>query len=120
VILVGTKTWQVEDETTVTINLQVTCVHNDDESSTVFATAVQELFRVQRIPSNLSAGVSIATVTVQQTSGRQITVVGRETIQDKDFYERFYALVSKYAETERKAGAQQEVKEAKERGPSAR
>ena len=117
IILVGSKNWQVEDETTVTLNLQVTCVHNDDESSTVFAAAVQELSRVQRVTGSMSAGVSIATVTVPQSSGRQLVVVGRDTIRDPEFYGRFYALVQRFAENERKAST---LQDAKEKGSSAR
>ena len=99
--LTGTKSWQPEDDVAVTLRLQVTCVHEDENSSTVFATAVEEAYKLQTVTGSVSAGVSIATVTLPSSSGRALMVVRRETIQDAKFYARFYDLVQKYAEAER-------------------
>jgi Uncharacterized protein conserved in bacteria (DUF2242) len=99
-LLVGSKNWQPEDDVAVTLNLQVTCVHEDDNSSTVFATAVEEAYKLQTVMGSVSAGVSIATVTMPSSSGRALMVVRRETIQDPKFYEKFYSLVQKYAEAD--------------------
>jgi hypothetical protein len=99
-LLAGTKSWQPEDEVAVTLRLQVTCVHEDEHSSTVFATAVEEAYKLQEITGSVSAGVSVFTVTMPSTSGRALMVVRRETIQDPEFYSRFYGLVEKYAATE--------------------
>lgn len=99
-LLVGTKNWQPEEEVAVTLNFQVTCVHEDENSSTVFATAVEEAYKLQTVMGSVSAGVSIATVTMPASSGRALMVVRRETIQDPKFYEKFYSLVQKYAEAE--------------------
>jgi hypothetical protein len=52
----------------------------------------------------VSAGVSIATITMPSSSGRALMVVRRETIQDPEFYGRFYTLVQKFAEAERNSG----------------
>jgi len=98
--LSGTKNWQPEDDVAVTLHLQVTCVHEDENSSTVFATAVEEAYKLQTVMSSVSAGVSIATVTLPSNSGRALMVVRRETIQDPQFYGRFYNLVKAYAEAE--------------------
>ena len=100
--LTGIKNWQPEDNIAVTLRLQVTCVHEDENSSTVFATAVEEAYRLESVMGSVSAGVSIATVTMPTTSGRALVVVRRETIQDPKFYDRFYVLVRKYAESEPK------------------
>jgi hypothetical protein len=100
----GTKNWQPEEDVAVTLRLQVTCVHEDENSSTVFATAVEEAYKLQTITGSVSAGVSIATVTLPSSSGRALMVVRRETIQDPVFYGRFYDLVQKYAEAERTSG----------------
>lgn len=102
--LAGTKNWQPEEDVAVTLRLQVTCVHEDENSSTVFATAVEEAYKLQTITGSVSAGVSIATVTMPSSSGRALMVVRRETIQDPKFYAQFYNLVQKYAEFEQKNG----------------
>lgn len=102
--LVGTKNWQPEEDVAVTLRLQVTCVHEDENSSSVFATAVEEAYKLQTITGSVSAGVSIATITMPSTSGRALMVVRRETIQDPKFYDQFYNLVHKYAELEQKNG----------------
>ena len=100
--LTGIKNWQPENEIAVTLRLQVTCVHEDENSSTVFATAVEEAYKLQTVMGSVSAGVSIATVTMPSSSGRALMVVRRETIQDPKFYDRFYTLVQKFAESEPK------------------
>jgi len=99
-LLSGTKNWQPEDDIAVTLRLQVTCVHENENSSTVFATAVEEAYKLQTVMGSVSAGVSVATVTMPSTSGRALMVVRRETIQDAKFYDGFYALVQKYAQAE--------------------
>lgn len=98
--LTGVKNWQPEDDIAVTLKLQVTCVHEDENSSTVFATAIEEAYKLQTFMGSVSAGVSIATVTMPSSSGRALAVVRRETIQDPKFYDRFYTLVQKFAEAE--------------------
>jgi len=100
--LTAIKNWQPEDDVAVTLRMQVTCVHEDENSSTVFATAVEEGYKLQTVPGSMSAGVSVATVTIPSFSGRQLMLVRRETIQDAQFYGRFYSLVQQYAEAEEK------------------
>ena len=99
-LLTGTKNWQPEDDIAITLKLQVTCVYENENSSTVFATAVEEAYKLQAVMGSVSAGVSVATVTMPATSGRALMPVRRETIQDPKFYDRFYSLVQKYAEAE--------------------
>lgn len=99
-LLTGTKNWQPEQEIAVTLHLQVTCVHEEENSSTVFATAVEEAYKLQSVMGSVSAGVSVATVTMPSMSGRALMVVRRETISDPKFYARFYDLVQKYAEAD--------------------
>jgi hypothetical protein len=103
--LTGIKNWQPEDDIAVTLRLQVTCVHEDENSSTVFATAVEEAYKLQTVMGSVSAGVSIATVTMPSSSGRALMVVRRETIQDPKFYDRFYQLVHKFAQAEPQSSA---------------
>lgn len=100
VILIGTKDTQADDETNVTQRMQTTCVDNHDGTSTVFATATRETSRLQRVPTSVSAGVSIATVTLPAGNEKVLRPVRRETIQDPKFYQGFYALVEKFSAQE--------------------
>ena len=80
--------------------IQTTCVDNRDGTSTVFATATRETSRLQRVPQSVSAGVSIATVTLPAGNEKVLRPVRRETIQDPKFYQGFYALVEKFSSQE--------------------
>jgi len=99
-LLVGTKSWQPENDVAVTLRLQVTCVHEGETASSVFATGIEESYKLQEVTGSVSAGVSIATITVPSTSGRALMLVRRETIEDPQFYARFYSLVEQYAKAE--------------------
>ncbi|MDB5804100.1 MAG: hypothetical protein JWN73_1422 [Betaproteobacteria bacterium] len=96
VILTGTKESQKDDKTNITIRMQTTCVDNKDGSSTVFASAQREVSELQKVRQGVSAGVSIATVTVPTGSENVLQVIRRETIQDPVFYQGFYGLVEGY------------------------
>ncbi len=100
VVLSGTKDFQTNAETNVTVRLQATCVDNKDGTSTVFATATREVSKVQYVKQSVSAGVSIATITVPAGSEKVLRLAQRETIQDPKFYDRFYALVRQFANEE--------------------
>ena len=99
-ILTGTKDTQPDDETSVTLRLQATCTDNRDGSSTVFASATREVSKLQRVMHSITAGVSVATVSVPSGTDRVMRVQRRETIQDPKFYQSFYALVQKFAREE--------------------
>lgn len=100
VVLSGTKDFQPNAETNVTLRLQATCVDNKDGTSTVFASATREVSKVQYVKQSVSAGVSIATITVPAGSEKVLRLAQRETIQDPKFYDRFYALVKQFANEE--------------------
>jgi hypothetical protein len=96
VILTGTKDSQRDAKTNLTIRLQATCVDNKDGTSTVFASAVREISKLQKVRQGWSAGVSIATVTVPTGSENVLQVISRDAIQDPKFYDGFYHLVEGY------------------------
>ena len=102
VILSGTKDSQIDNRTNLTLRLQTTCVDNKDGTSTVFATATREVSRLQKILNSVSAGVSIATVTVPTSSEDALRIVKRETIQDPAFYNSFYNLVQDFSAQEKR------------------
>jgi hypothetical protein len=100
-VLSGTKEAQPDDDTNVSLRLQATCVDNRDGSSTVFATAIRETSKVQRVGHSASIGASFATLSVPSGMDRALRVQKRETIQDPKFYESFYVLVQRFANEER-------------------
>lgn len=100
-ILTGTKTYQKDEETSVQVRLQTTCVDNKNGTSTVFASASREVSKLQQVKQSVAAGVSILTVTVPAGSALELQVIRRETIQDPTFYGGFYQLVQTFADADR-------------------
>ncbi len=100
VIVTGTKDVQSDNETDETLRLQATCVDNHDGTSSVFATANYEVSKLERTPQSVSAGVSLATITVPTGSERSLRLERRETIKDPKFYDRFYSLVERFVQEE--------------------
>lgn len=100
--LTGVKTYQTDKETTVTLRLQTSCAENNDGSSTVFATASRDVAKVQEEKQHRAGGIGWFTLTVPAGSKDTLQIVKRETIQDRDFYKRFYALVRSFAEEDAK------------------
>jgi hypothetical protein len=94
--LTGVKNYQKDDETTVTLRLQTSCAENQDGTSTVFATASRDISKVQQEKQHRSGGIGWFTLTVPAGSRETLQIVQRETIQDPDFYKRFYALVKSF------------------------
>jgi hypothetical protein len=102
--LTGIKEFQADDETNVTLRLQTSCADNNDGTSTVYATALKEVNQVQSEKQHRAFGIGWATVTVPAGSAKVLRPISRETVNDPEFYQRFYALVSKLAaEDARKA-----------------
>lgn len=103
--LTGAKDYQQDEDTTVTLRLQTTCAENNDGSSTVFATASRDISKIQKEKQHRSAGIGWATVTVPSGSAETLRLVRRETVQDAEFYQRFYQLVRTYAAEDEKTSA---------------
>jgi hypothetical protein len=97
VTLTGVKEFQKDDDTNVELRMQTSCADNGDGTSTVFATAIREVAKVQNVKQAVSAGVWIATVTVPVGSEKVMQVLNRQTIEDPKFYRSFYRLVREYA-----------------------
>ena len=105
VIVTGTKDVQSDDKTNELLRLQATCVDNRNGTSTVFATATYEVSTLQRQPSTVSAGVSLATITVPAGSETSLRLQSRETVKDPAFYDRFYTLVRRFVAEEQAQSA---------------
>ena len=99
-VLTGTLDYQPKPKENVTIHLQTTCADNRDGTSIVFATASREESRLQKMKQSTSAGIGPATVTMPSGSAKVLGVVGRETIQDPNFYDSFFKLVATYVAQE--------------------
>jgi len=97
----GTKEFQRDKDTNVTLRLQTTCADNHDGTSTVFVTATEEMSKLQTVTQSLSAGLGPATLSWPSGSAKVLGVIKRETIQDPKFYQRFFVLVQHLAEEER-------------------
>ena len=101
--LTGVKEFQADDETNVTLRLQTSCADNNDGTSTIYATAMREVNQVQAEKQHRAMGIGWATLTVPAGSAKVLRPISRETVNDPEFYQRFYALVSKFAEEDARA-----------------
>jgi hypothetical protein len=101
--LTGIKEFQADNETNVTLRLQTSCADNNDGTSTVYATALKEVNQVQAEKQHRAFGIGWATVTVPAGSAKVLRPISRETVNDPEFYQRFYALVSKLAAEDMRA-----------------
>jgi hypothetical protein len=99
-VLTGTKDFQPEPKLNVTLRLQTTCADNRDGTSIVFVAASREDSQLQKMKQSTSAGIGPATLTMPSGSAKVLGVVRRETIQDPNFYARFFALVEQYVAAE--------------------
>ena len=99
-VLTGTLDYQPKPKRNVTVHLQTTCADNRDGTSIVFATASREESRLQNMKQSTSAGIGPATITMPSGSAKVLGVVGRETIQDPNFYDGFFKLVATYVAQE--------------------
>jgi hypothetical protein len=104
-VLTGTRDFQPEPKLNVTLRLQATCADNKDGSSIVFATAIREDSRLQKMKQSTSVGIGPATLTMPSGSAEVLGTVRRETLQDPAFYDRFFTLVQGFIEQERLAEA---------------
>lgn len=101
--LTGVKEFQTDDDTNVTLRLQTSCADNNDGTSTVYATAMREVNQVQAEKQHRSFGIGWATITVPAGSARVLRPLKRETVNDPEFYQRFYGLIAKLAEEDVRA-----------------
>jgi hypothetical protein len=104
-VLTGTRDFQPQPKLNVTLRLQATCADNKDGSSIVFATAIREDSRLQKMKQSTSVGIGPATLTMPSGSAEVLGTVRRETLQDPAFYDRFFTLVQGFIEQERLAEA---------------
>jgi hypothetical protein len=112
-VLTGTRDYQPSDTENVDIRLQTTCAGNTDGTSIVFATAVKESSRLQKMKQSTSAGIGPATLTYPSGSAKVLGVQRRETIQDPHFYDEFFDLVQQFVAQEPSSPPQETRAEAR-------
>jgi len=99
-VLTGTRDFQPDPKLNVSYHLQTTCADNRNGTSIVFVTATREDSQLQKMKQSTSMGIGPATITMPSGSAKVLGVVRRETIQDPDFYHRFFQLVQGFADQE--------------------
>ena len=113
-VLTGTKDAQPEEKVNVTVRLQTTCADNRNGTSIVFVTANREVSKLQKMKQSTSAGIGPATITMPAGSAKVLGVVRRETIDDPNFYNSFFALVEGFVAQEGRSHAEQHAEISKQ------
>ena len=103
-VLTGTRDAQPDKKMNVTVRLQTTCADNRNGTSIVFVTAEREVSKLQKMKQSTSAGIGPATITMPAGSAKVLGVVRRETIDDPNFYDSFFALVEGFVAQEGQEG----------------
>jgi hypothetical protein len=106
-VLTGTRDSQPEDKVNVTVRLQTSCADNRNGTSIVFVTAEREVSKLQKMKQSTSAGIGPATITMPAGSAKVLGVVRRETIEDPNFYNSFFALVEGFVAQEGRSRVEQ-------------
>jgi hypothetical protein len=118
-VLTGTREFQPKPKLNVAIHLQTTCADNRNGTSIVFVTASREESELQKMKQSTSLGVGPATLTMPSGSAEVLGVVRRETIQDPNFYNRFFSLIQGYIAQEQAIGASLHAEERQSQGQPA-
>jgi len=113
-VLTGTKDYQPKEKLNVTVHLQTSCADNRNGTSIVFVTAYREESRLQNMKQTTSAGIGPATITMPAGSAKVLGVVRRETIQDPNFYNGFFALVEGFVAQEGRSHPEQVAETSKQ------
>jgi hypothetical protein len=113
-VLTGTRDAQPEEKFNITVRLQTTCADNRNGTSIVFVTAEREVSKLQKMKQTTSVGVGPATLTMPSGSAKVLGVVRRETIEDPNFYNSFFALVEGFVAQEGRPPVEQHAEMSKQ------
>lgn len=91
----ASKSFQPEAEVHTQLNVRTTCVPQADGGSIVFVNAVQDRFALKTQSNSASVGVSmIGSVSLPiGSSNANLVRVASNTVQNRDFYRRFFERV---------------------------
>jgi len=103
----ASKDFQPSGDKHITVEFHVVCTAGDDaeNSSLVYANAVQSGFALKKSDTSASVGLSIfgsLSLPIRSNSDAMVKV-SSETIQSQKFYERFFDYVDQYLRTVVKA-----------------
>jgi hypothetical protein len=102
-VMTGTRDFQPNPKLNVSYHLQTTCADNRNGTSIVFVSATREDSQLQKMKQSTSLGIGPATITMPSGSAQVLGIVRRETIQDPNFYNRFFELVQGFVDQEQLA-----------------
>ena len=96
----GKKSFQPEIDSHVELQLRIVCARDGavGRGTIAFVSALQDRYALKKSANSASLGVgALGSVSLPFTSGDDSLVkVSSETIASEPFYERFYALLSRY------------------------
>ncbi|WP_369943032.1 DUF2242 domain-containing protein [Xanthomonas medicagonis] len=94
----GTKNFQPNDESHEQLELRVSCVAHGQNESWVFVSALQDRYALKKSANSASVGVGVlGSVSLPVGSSDDSLVrVASSTVQDSDFYKRFFERMAEY------------------------
>lgn len=94
----GKKNFQPSPELHAQVDFKVVCTPDGVAASLAFANAVQDRYALKKSNNSASVGVGgIGSLSLPfNASDDSMVRVGSETVQDAEFYERFFALMERY------------------------
>jgi hypothetical protein len=99
-LIEGKKQFLPEAGSHIEMSIRVVCVPDapNGSISLAFATAVQDTYTLRQVSNSASVGVgAIGSVSVPfGETNEGLTKVGSQTISTADFYDRFFALIKQY------------------------
>jgi hypothetical protein len=98
----ASKNFQPDAETHTRLDVRVTCVPKDDGHSLVFVNAVQDRYALKKVSNSASVGVGVlGSVSLPVgSSGDSLVRVASNTVQNVDFYGRFFDRLKYYLPSE--------------------
>lgn len=92
------KNFQPDAETHTQLNVRATCVPKDADHAIVFVNAIQERYALKTTSNSASVGVGLlGSVSLPVgSSGASLVRVASNTVQNVDFYSRFFDRVKYY------------------------
>lgn len=94
----GTKNFQPNQESHEQLELRVSCVAHGQDESWVFVSALQDRYALKKNATSASVGVGVlGSVSLPVGSSDDSLVrVASSTVQDGDFYKRFFERMAQY------------------------
>ncbi len=107
--LSGHKSFQQTGETHMEISFNVTCAAdgNSNQTSTMFANALQDRYALKKVNNSASLGVGVlgsVSMPIGSTDDSMVKVAS-ETVTSAKFYDRYFGLVDTYLPAEAKKAA---------------